>query len=212
MEFMIAIGVILLGWLLGHASGFIERRDQRQKAFRKILSDLLLARHRLKWALYYTESLAKMLPFPEEERGAMIAETISKMLSIEPEIRTRYSSALESLAEYEPVAAYHLQSKSSTEKFISSMQEMYSIAKTPILLKHALNHSAMIEKTILHQLDGYILGVAKRVGKREYEYAVDLMKNDIDPNPEFAAIVNSMIGSINDLMEKNSNKDVSIAQ
>jgi hypothetical protein len=190
---------ILLGWLLGHASGYMDRKDRARKALRKILCELLVARDSLQWALYYTRELAQRAPIPIEERGCMIAQVILKSPLIPTGIQLRYGAALEALADYEPIAAYQLHSKASVGDFLIAMQNIYSEAKTPHLLEYAIKQSERLEKDIVSKLDCYILEIAGKIDKRAHRYIKENLLGEMELGSEASMQINFTINSLMEL-------------
>lgn len=203
MEVVIALLSAMIGLFVGQANNYFERRYNRRKALKKILSDLLFVRNHLVWNFYYSRNLAERMPVIPQERGKYVAELIDQTPYIDDRIIQRYDDAVGILAEYFPINAAELRSKVSTAMLlIKNQRNMYWHAEHPMILSYAIANSQMVEKQIIPVLDLSLQRLARTIGSRHYRNVKEIIEEKIEEDQERNQLINSVIDGLSELNSK----------
>lgn len=207
MDFVIALLSAMIGLFVGQANNYFERRYNRRKTLKKILSDLLFVRNHLVWKFYYSRNLAEKMPVISQERGKYIAELIDQTSYIDDRIIQRYEDAVDILAEHFPVTAAELRSKvSSAMLLIKNQRNMYWHSEHPMILDYAIVNSQMVEKQIIPVFDLSLQRLARTIGSRHYRHVKEIIEEKIEEDQERNQLIRSVVNGLSELNAKVSEK------
>ena len=201
----IAIGTLVLGWLLSEGSQYLRNRSSRLKATNKALSELLEIRHRV-FASQATLNLIcekfNLGPIPRNQiRGIMPTP-----LKVDETLRQRFNDAVSEIANYDPFLAYRLRGKD----ILGSIETYFTSQEIDDERYHEISdyQLELLGKDLLPVLDEIILEVAKYLSIISWWRAKQLLSKKAEIPEEYVKI----LGSLNQLYLGSTNKNASARQ
>ena len=193
-RFFLIIIAAMAGFLVGQANGFLERRNEKRKAYSRTLSELLEIRHRFKGAVYVLRRLACDIEVPRKYLDEIV-QGLPDGLLWDTSISNRYADAISTLSAYDPLSAYFLRSKDVVGLFLDGSQIFFG----PDELSHsiAMKHLEMMEEGIVPAIEQSIEDASKFLGKKTSKVTREILEETQEVLPQVKDIIDELIANAN---------------
>lgn len=190
---VVPILTMVLGWALARSDARAAYSRKRREIRARVLSDLLEVRSRLIVSTYVVGRLRSFLA----DNGAS-SSTIHETLSEFPDgflwddaIHRRYSSAVEELAAYQPLASWVLRNQAI------SLSALKIAAVTPddgdkVLRDFASDMGSQIQQNAMPAIDQAIQGLSADQGRRTRQHVRQMLAAGSEPPEEVTRLADRL--------------------
>lgn len=193
-DFFLALVSGVGGIILGQASGYFDRRNQRRQALCRALAELLEIRHRLMGSMYLLRRMATELKIPCEALDECLSQLPDGILW-DSGISERYNEAVSALSSHLPITAFSLRAKDSVRLFFNGVPIKFGPTNETHVA--SLKNMDLLEKSLLSTIEDSIEAVAGVIGRKTKQYALEIMSGTKEVNPDVAQVHDEVIRNMN---------------
>lgn len=157
IELLLPLLGVVLGAVISGAGVFWKARTERKRLIAAALAELLEVRHQLVSVDAVFGELRKRVELPSEAIP-VLRGFLANFFPADPELRSRYSAAVNTLASVDPLLAYRLRSKDAAPEMLEEIRKFSAVSGMDVNQVEA--YAATLHQLIGPHLDEVVIELA----------------------------------------------------
>jgi|SRR5690606_34851303 len=207
MEIVIVIVSGIAGILIGQANGFLERRNEKEKAINRALTELLEIRHRFKGAMYIISTIAQEIKMPYSYYDEVI-KNLPDGLLWDDKISNRYNEAVDIIAMYSPMLAYMLRSKDIAGLLCSGYHIRFGETKESY--NFTLKAISLLEVSMTPAIEEAVESLSILLGKKRRKQIAELISETRAIPEEVTLLTSQILENLREMLVVSANPSADI--